>query len=101
MLAYYLDRRRDQTESRAESERRHQETMTLLTGTLTALTTAPANNRQPAPDQPDPDQSATDQSEAIANLQQAVSELTSQVAQLNERIQNGNGVNQPDTQHDD
>ena len=113
MLTYYLERRdrrrREQGESRAEadhrhqesraeaerryqerraeSERRHQETIAIISGLIAAL----AGDRQPAPDH----------SQAIANLQQAVTELTSQVAQLSERIQNGNGSNRPGNQHDD
>ena len=74
-------------ESRAESERRHQETIAIISGLIAAL----AGDRQPAPDH----------SQAIANLQQAVTELTGQVAQLNERIQNGNGSSRPDTQRHD
>ncbi len=74
-------------ESLAESERRHQETIAIISGLIAAL----AGDRQPAPDH----------SQAIANLQQAVTELTGQVAQLNERIQNGNGSSRPDTRRHD
>ena len=119
LLTYYLDRRnqrRDRKENRAESERnreetksaserlrqerqaenernradaerRHQEMMTLLAGVVTSLTAMTANlveNRQPPPP-------VADQSEAIADLQRAVTELTAAFNEMRQQIQNGGG----------
>ena len=59
----------------------------MITGLIAAMT----QDRQPS----------DNHSQAIANLQQAVTELTNQVSQLSERIQNGNGSNRPNAQHND
>ncbi len=84
LLTYYLDRRdrrrdrredraeaeRARREERAEAERRHQETMTALTGTITALTAVlERNGHTPA-----------DQSAAIERLQQRIAELEAEIA---------------------
>lgn len=97
LLTYYLDRRdrrrdrredraeaerarreeraeveRARQEERAEAERRHQETMTALTGTITALTAVlDRNGHTPA-----------DQSAAIERLQQRIAELEAEIALL-------------------
>ena len=86
MLTYYLDRRdrrrdrrkdrveseRARREDRAEAERRHQETMTALTGTITALTAVLERNGQ----------TPADQSAAIERLQQRIAELEAEIALL-------------------
>ena len=80
LLTYYLDRRdrrRDRQEERAEAERRHQETMTALMGTLTALTAILERNGHSA---------TSDQSGAIEELRQRVAELEAE----NARLRNGN-----------
>lgn len=86
LLTYYLDRRdrhrdrredwaeaeRARREERAEAERRHQETMTALTGTITALAAIlERNGHTPA-----------DQSAAIERLQQRIAELEGEIALL-------------------
>ena len=96
LLTYYLDRRdrrRDRREERAEvervrreereaAERRHQEMMTVLTGTITALAAVLERNGHNAP---------TDQSAVIEDLQRRVAELEAE----NVRLRNGNGDNLP------
>ena len=81
------ERQAENERNRADAERRHQEMMTLLAGVVTSLTAMTANlveNRQPPPPAPD-------QSEAIANLQRAVTELTAAFNEMRQQIQNGNG----------
>ena len=95
LLTYYLDRRdrrrdrredraeaeRARREERAEAERRHQETMTALTGTITALTAVlERNGHTPA-----------DQSAAIERLQQRIAELEAEIA----LIRNGDNGSPP------
>ena len=97
LLTYYLDRRdrrrdrredraeaerarredraeveRVRQEERAEAERRHHETMTALTGTITALTAILERNGHPP----------ADQSAAIERLQQRIAELEAEIAIL-------------------
>lgn len=81
------ERQAENERNRADAERRHQEMIALLAGLVTPLTAMTANlveNRQPPPPAPD-------QSEAIANLQRAVTELTAAFKEMREQIQNGNG----------
>lgn len=92
LLTHYFDRRdrrRDRAETerirreeREAAERRHQEMMTALTGTITALTAVLERNGHSVP----PDQSAV-----IEDLQQRVAELEAE----NARLRNGNGDNLP------
>ena len=81
------ERQAENERNRADAERRHQEMMTLLAGVVTSLTAMTANlveNRQPPPP-------VADQSEAIADLQRAVTELTAAFNEMRQQIQNGNG----------
>ena len=87
LLTYYLDRRdrrrdrreeraeaeRARQEERAEAERRHLETMTALTGMITALTAILERNGHNAP---------ADQSAVIERLQQRIAELEAEMALL-------------------
>ncbi len=80
LLTYYLDRRdrrRERREERADAERRHHETMTALTGMITALTAILERNGHSAP---------ADQSAVIERLQQRIAELEAEIALL----RNGN-----------
>lgn len=96
LLTYYLDRRdrrrerREERaeaelvrrEERAEAERRHQETMTALTGMIAALTAILERNGHSAP---------ADQSAVIEPLQQRIAELEAEITLLRD----GNGSSQP------
>ena len=84
LLTYYLDRRdrrRERREERADAERRHHETMTALTGMITALTAILERNGHSAP---------TDQSAVIERLQQRIAELEAEITLLRD----GNGSSQ-------
>ena len=86
LLTYYLDRRdrrrdrreerveteRARQEERAEAERRHQETMTALTGMITALAAVLERNGHTPPDQ----------SAAIEQLQRRIAELEAEITLL-------------------
>ena len=84
LLTYFFDqrdRRRTQAEERADAERRHQEMMTALTGTIAALTAMLERNGH----------GSSEQSAVIAQLQSRIAELEAE----NARLRNGNGSDPP------